>query len=311
MPLLERSDGSRTESAAESAEVLAKAFGSVFVREPEGLPDDGASMSSGDDVLNDIEFNHTQVKYELENLNCFKRFGPDGIHPKLLKSLSGDCDFVNALVKLFSVCTDTSTLPSIWKSANLSALFKNGSKTDPLNYRPVSLTCVICKVFEKIVRSFIVDFVENKVSKHQHGFVKGKSCLTNLLETVDCVIDLLDEGAPVDILYFDFKKAFDRVPHKRLIYKLKCMGIQGKVLNVISDFLMNRLFRVCVEGNFSNFMKVLSGIPQGSVLGPLLFILFINDLPDCIKSFIKIFADDLKIIANSADTDTIENDLKT
>ena len=112
------------------------------------------------------------------------------------------------------------------------------------------------------------------------------------------------------ILYFDFKKAFDRVPHKRLIYKLKCMGIQGKVLNVISDFLMNRLFRVCVEGNFSNFMKVLSGIPQGSVLGPLLFILFINDLPDCIKSFIKIFADDLKIIANSTDTDTIENDLK-
>ena len=114
----------------------------------------------------------------------------------------------------------------------------------------------------------------------------------------------------MDILYFDFKKAFDRVPHKRLIYKLKCMGIQGKVLNVISDFLMNQLFRVCVEGNFSNFMKVLSGIPQGSVLGPLLFKLFINDLPDCIKSFIKIFADDLKIIANSADTDTIENDLK-
>ena len=219
MPLLERSDGSRTESAAESAEVLAKAFSSVFVREPEGLPDDGASMSSGDDVY------LTQVKYELENLNCFKSFGPDGIHPKLLKSLSGGCDFVNALVKLFSVCTDTSTLPSIWKSANLSALFENGSKSDPLNYRPVSLTCVICKVFEKIVRSFIVDFVENKVSKHQHGFVKGKSCLTNLLETVDCVIDLLDEGAQVDILYFDFKKAFDRVPHKRLIYKLKCMGI--------------------------------------------------------------------------------------
>ena len=273
VPLLERSDGSRTESAAESAEVLAKAFSSVFVREPEGLPDDGASMSSGDDVLNDIKFNHTQVKYELENLNCFKSFGPDGIQPKLLKSLSGDCDFVNASVKLFSVCTDTYTLQSIWKSANLSALFKNGSKTDPLNYRPVSLTCVICKVFEKIIRSFIVDFVENKVSKHQHGFVKGKSCLTNLLETVDCVIVLLDEGAPVDILYFDFKKAFDRVPHKRLIYKLKCMGIQGKVLNVISDFLMNRLFRVCVEGNFSNFYE--SSIRYSTGVSSWPFIIYI------------------------------------
>ena len=106
---------------------------------------------------------------------------------------------------------------------------------------------------------------------------------------MDCILDLLDEGAPVDIFYFDFKKAFDRVPHNRLIYKLECLGIRGKVLDVIRDFLTDRTFKVCIKGKMSQFKKVLSGIPQGSVLGPLLFILFINDLPDCIKSKIKLF----------------------
>ena len=130
----------------------------------------------------------------------------------------------------------------IWKLANLTALFKKGSKTYPLNYRPVSLTCIICKVFERIVRSSIVMFVEMKISYHQHGFVKSRSCLTNLLETVDSILEILDQGSPVDILYFNFKKAFDHVPCNRLLLKLKCLGIEGKLLNTIKDFLTNRTF---------------------------------------------------------------------
>ena len=126
-------------------------------------------------------------------------------------------NFVNAIVKLFRKCTDSGKLPQVWKSANLSALFKSGSKTDPLNYRPVSLTCILCKVYEKILRDEILFFVESKISPDQHGFVKGKSCLSNLLETMDSVMELIEEGIPVDILFFDFKKAFDRVPHNRLI----------------------------------------------------------------------------------------------
>ena len=101
-------------------------------------------------------------------------------------------------------------------------------KTDPLNYRPVSLTCIICKVYEQIIRSQIVGLLEEKISKHQHGFVQGKSCLTNLLETFDSIFDILGDGAPVDILYFDFSEAFDRVPHFRLLSKLENMGIRGK-----------------------------------------------------------------------------------
>ena len=117
----------------------------------------------------------------------------------------------------------------MWKSSNLSAFFNSWSKTHPLNYRPVSLTWILCK---------ILAFVEDKISHQQHDFVKGKSCLSNLLETIDCILELLKEGIPVDILYVDLKKAFDRVPDKRLILKLKSLGIEDNVLDVIKNFLM-------------------------------------------------------------------------
>ena len=312
VPTLERDDGSRTSRPAESAEALAEAFSSVFVREPEDLPSvERPKFKSEADILGDFDISFDRVQHELKSLDCFKSYGPDGVHPKLLKSLSDDSSFVNAVVKLFRKCTDTGKLPQVWKSANLSALFKSGSKTYPLNYRPVSLTCILCKVYEKILRDEILYFVKSKISPDQHGFVKGKSCLSNLLETMDSVMELIEEGIPVDILYFDFKKAFDRVPHNRLILKLQCLGIDGKVLDVIKDFLIGRTFRVSVQGEFSSFKDIFSGIPQGSVLGPLLFILFINDLPDCLKSSVKIFADDLKLIANLSDKRVIDNDLKS
>ena len=310
IPTLERSDGSRTSCPAESAEVLAEAFSSVFVHEPDNLPD-VEKPELNHDKLSDIDINFEKVKHELETLNCFKSYGPDDVHPKLLKSLADDSSFVNAVVELFRKCTDSGTLPQVWKSANLSALFKSGSKTDPLNYRPVSLTCILCKVYERILRNEILAFVEGRISPHQHGFVKGKSCLSNLLETMDCIMELLEEGIPVDVFYFDFKKAFDRVPHNRLILKLQCLGIDGKVLDVIKDFLMGRNFRVSVNGQFSSFKDILSGIPQGSVLGPLLFILFINDLPQCLNNTVKMFADDLKLIANSSDKTVVDSDLKS
>ena len=268
VPTLERDDGSRTNSPVESAEALAEAFSSVFVREPEELPSvESPVFESEANILSDIDITFDKVKHELENLDCFKSYGPDGVHPKLLKSLADDSSFVNAVVKLFRKCTDSGELPQVWKSANLSALFKSGSKTDPLNYRPVSLTCILCKIYEKILRDEILFFVESKISPNQHGFVKGKSCLSNLLETMDSLMELIEEGIPVDLLFFDFKKAFDRVPHNRLILKLKCLGIDGKVLDIIKDFLMGRTFRVSVQGEFSSFKNILSGIPQGSVFG--------------------------------------------
>ena len=127
---------------------------------------------------------------------------------------------------------------------------------------------------------------------------------------MDCIIEIIDQGDPVDIFYFDFKKAFDRVPHNRLLYKIECLGIKGKVLDIIRDFLTGRSFCVCVGSEFSNLKDVLSGIPQGSVLGPLLFVLYINYPPDSIKSFAKLFADDLNMIAKASDKLQVDNDLK-
>ena len=130
----------------------------------------------GTTVIDDIDIIFESVKEELAKLNCFKSMSPDAIHPKVLKSLSEDISFVDFVVKLFRNCIDTGTIPSMWKMAYVTALHKNGSKKVPLNYRPVSLTSIICKVFEQIIRSNIVEFLNNSISDQQHGFVKDKSC---------------------------------------------------------------------------------------------------------------------------------------
>ncbi|KAL5258599.1 hypothetical protein ACHWQZ_G009170 [Mnemiopsis leidyi] len=306
---LDRGDGTRTDTTAEAAEVLATAFSSVFVHEPSGPLPKNLNFEENECVIDDMVLRSSDVKKQLLKLNIFKSSGPDGVHPKLLKSLAHDDKFVEAVTQLFVKCSETGTLPDIWKSASVVALFKKGTKSDPLNYRPVSLTCILCKVYEKLVREHLLDFLEERISKHQHGFVKGKSCLSNLLETFDNILNLLDEGVPVDLLYFDFSKAFDTVPHFRLLSKLEGFGIKGKVLEIIKDFLTERTMRVCVEGQWSDVKHVLSGVPQGSVLGPLLFILYVNDLPDIVKNKIKLFADDLKLICNANDYRSIADDI--
>ena len=308
VPSLDKGDGTRTKNQAEAAEILADAFSSVFVAEPCGpLPE---MLDNKADCIPDLEVSSASVKCELQKLNIYKSLGPDRVHPKLLKALSYDARFVDAVTDLFNVCLKEGKLPSVWKSATVVGLFKKGSKSHPLNYRPVSLTCILCKVFEQLVRGHIVDYLEGCISTHQHGFVKGKSCLSNLLEMFDDILELLEQGAPVDLFYFDFSKAFDTVPHYRLLSKLESFGINGRVLEIIRDFLTNRTISVQVGGKHSTTRKVLSGVPQGSVLGPLLFVLFINDLPEAIKNKVKLFADDLKLICNASDRKSVLEDIE-
>ena len=293
---------------AQAADLLAKFFASTFTNEPIG-PLEEKCYKSSENIIGDVPITSEIVKEILLKLDQSKSMGPDGIHPKLLATLAKNNNFVNAITLLFQKSYSSKTMPSVWKTANVIALHKKGSKTDPSNYRPISLTCILCKVYETVIRSHIFKHVCNQISKLQHGFMPGRSCLSNLLETVDIINDMLAKGEYVDIFYLDFQKAFDTVPHYRLIEKLKSYGICGTVLDVIADFLSKRTFSVLVGNASSDRYDVTSGIPQGSVLGPLLFVLYINDLPDHILNHVSLFADDLKMYGSSSKRDTLQADL--
>ena len=182
---------------------------------------------------------------------------------------------------------------------NVTPIFIKGSKGDPGNYRPVSLTSVCCKMMESIIRDAITEHLDlNKlINASQHGFSKGRSCATNLLEFLDKVTKVVDEGKPLDVIFLDFAKAFDKVPIKRLLKNLYAHGIRGKLLKWIADWLTNRTQRVALNGQFSSWINVLSGVPQGSVLGQLLFLIYINDINKAAESLdiIRKFSDDTKV----------------
>ena len=198
--------------------------------------------------------------------------------------------------------------------ADIIPIFKKGSKHDPANYRPVSLTSVISKICESLIRDEIVDHLlaTEQLHEAQHGFRSGKSCITKLLACLEDWTKCIENGTPVDIAYLDYKKAFDSVPHKRLLKKLHGLGIRGRVLAWIERFLLGRQQRVVVNGVKSTWSPVLSGIPQGTVLGPTLFLAFVNDLPSSIQSRILMFADDTTVYnksATSEDREQFQHDL--
>jgi hypothetical protein len=210
---------------------------------------------------------------------------------------------------LLRLSFESSTLPAAWKEANVTPIYKKGGRCEPGNYRPVSLTSIVCKLLESIVRDAVLGhLVENDLlSPAQHGFVPNKSCTTNLLECLDFITAQLVEGHLVDELLLDYEKAFDTVPHRGIVVKLDAYGVDGKIKSWISEFLSERRQRVVIDNHRSSWAKVTSGVPQGSVLGPLLFIIFINDLPDVVKNLIKLYADDSKILAVVDDATGVSN----
>ena len=264
-------------------------------------------------VLDSLDIYAQDIYKFLKELKQYKSPGPDELHPRLLSELSG-C-IALPLKEIFDRSLSTGQVPKLWKLANVTAVHKKGSRDEAQNYRPISLTCICSKVMERIVNEKVMQHLihNNILCTQQHGFTSGRSCLTNLLTTLEDCSRNLDDKVPTDIIYLDFAKAFDTVPHARLCHKLQRSGIGGPLLRWIEDFLYDRKQRVTVNGTHSAWERVISGVPQGSVIGPTLFLLFINDLPNRIASKVQIFADDSKIyrpIRSPTDTYQLQKDLQ-
>ncbi|MCP4476281.1 MAG: reverse transcriptase family protein [Gammaproteobacteria bacterium] len=277
----------------EKSDLLSVYFSSVFTL------DNGTPLNINHvcpPSVNRVDFSPLSVFKALCKLKGKRSLGPEGIPSLFFKKLAAPLAFPLSLIMQHSLVTGS--LPNLWKTAVVIPIFKNkGSRSDFHNYRPISLTSPASKSAENIIREALVKHLSDHrlISQAQHGFLAKRSTVTQLLLCLNEWSKAIDAGKGVDVAYLDIAKAFDSVPHAKLLEKLVAYGIHGNLLAFIKDFL-DRTQRVKIENSFSGEMKVTSGVPQGSVLGPILFLIYINDLPSVISnSGIYIFADDTKI----------------
>lgn len=317
IPDLKRPDGTLATEDKEKAELLNLQFNSVYTKEDlKNIPE--FEDLHLDTFLDEIKIEKQDVKKILKNLKTDKSCGPDEVHPYILQKLA---DLISTpLTMIFKQSLQTGIVPKIWKEGIVSALFKKGNRSLAANYRPITLTSVVCKVLERLIVVKIVQHLtkNNLQNPHQHGFTIKKSTMTNLIEALNIWSEALSHGLSLDIIYLDYEKAFDKVPHQRLLRQLSRFGIKGQTLNWIKDYLSARTQKVRLNGTLSSQTTVLSGVPQGSVLGPALFLIFVADLSPLIKNFISFYADDTKLFSYILDSkdhmhtpESIQNDINT
>ena len=235
----------------------------------------------------------------IKELRCNSSAGPDGVPAVLLKKACGSIALPLSL--LWNKSMEVGEIPRLYKKGNISPIYKGGNRTLPKNYRPVTLTSHIIKLFEKVIVKKMANFMDENAlyNNQQHGFRSRHSCLSQLIDHFQQIIVALNEGKDVDVIYLDFAKAFDKVDHNILLRKLFNMGIRGRLYNWIKSFLLDRKQMVNIEGSKSQEFDVASGVPQGSVLGPLLFIIHISDINALLQSTtVRSFADDTRLVKN-------------
>ena len=294
-------DGEMYSDNVEVANILNDQYCSVFCSDDGRVPDLPVQCEN---YVSECIITRASVISSIRQLKNGSSGGVDGMPTWFFKTFSEQLSV--PLQMIFQNSFDTGIVPKEWKMAVITPVFKGGknNSSSPASYRPISLTCIACRVMERILKQFLTSHCElnNLFSKHQHGFRSKRSTETQLLECFNDWSSNVDFGEAVDVLYLDISKAFDTVSHSKLIYKLSQYGIHGNFIRWISAFLSDRSQAVRVDSVLSAYERVVSGVPQGSVLGPFLFLLFINDLPRvCQNSSIKMFADDSKIYFKCTD----------
>ena len=305
----------------EMAEILSEQYSSVFSTprhantSTDTLFPEVAEEIPSSPILNSISFSNLDLMEAMEELSPNSAPGPDEFPAILLKKCSEALS--HPLTTIWRKSLKSGEIPPPCKTATITPIHKGKSRATPKNYRPVALTSHLIKIFEKVLRKHIVSFMEKHMlfNNSQHGFRGGRSCLSQLLSHFDRITASLEKGFGVDVIYLDFAKAFDKVDHIITLHKLKDLGIQGKLGLWIHNFLINRTQSVIVEGRKSSPKPVISGVPQGSVLGPILFLILMGDIDkNVVSAFLSSFADDTRVgnvITSQSDVANLQTDLQT
>ena len=305
-------EGQIIEDPKLKAEILKEQFESVYSTPGEEQMEISPPLVP-EVTLQEFEITEANIEAQIKELRKKAAAGPDDIPAVLLKNCINSVKYPLSI--FWNQSLQDGNIPEILKTGIITPIYKGKDRNQPVNYRPVSLTSNIIKIFEKLIKKKIVEHMETNghFNSNQHGFRTGRSCISQLLNHHTKIIEALELGKKVDVIYLDFAKAFDKVHHGILLQKLKKVGITGKLHRWIGEFLRERKQYVAVEGALSSESEVRSGVPQGSVLGPLLFLIHIGDIDKQIRnSTVTCFADDtriMKTIREDNDNTLLQEDL--